>query len=121
MVRPMPVAGNASPSARTTQVLLLATIAVAVFNGLEWSPFFNSVAYILYLATRGYPLVTPARLAYVTPAAIAILTLLIAGIPAALYERILRLRTSTPVSMGIWLVATVLLSIPTIRNIVGGE
>ena len=49
------------------------------------------------------------------------MTLLIAGIPAALYERILRLRTSTPVSMGIWLVATVLLSIPTIRNIVGGE
>jgi hypothetical protein len=49
------------------------------------------------------------------------MTLLIAGIPAALYERILRLHTSTRVSMAIWLVATMLLSIPTIRNIFGAE
>lgn len=118
----MPVAANASASARTTQLLLLvAIVAVALFNGTTWSPFYDSVAYILYLAMRGYPLVTPARLANVTPGAIAVMTLLIAGIPAALYERILRLHTSTRVSMAIWLVATMLLSIPTIRNIFGAE
>jgi len=118
---PMPVAGT-SASARTTQLLLLlAIVAVALFNGTTWSPFYDSVAYILYLAMRGYPLVTPARLASVTPAAIAIMTLLIAGIPAALYERVLRLHTSTRVSMVLWLIGTVLLSIPTIRNIFGAE
>jgi exosortase/archaeosortase len=118
----MRIAGNARTGAGTTQLLLLlVTVAVAVLNGLEWSPFYDSVAYLLYLATRGYPLVTPVRLANVTPAAIAILTLLIAGIPAALYERILRLQASTPVSMGIWLVMTIILSIPTIRNFFGSE
>ena len=40
------------------------------------------------------------------------MTLLIAGIPAAVYERIRGLKASTPVSLGIWLVATVLLSLP---------
>jgi exosortase/archaeosortase len=118
----MPVAANASNTARTTRVFLLTlTIAVAVFNGLEWSPFYDSVAYVLYLAMRGYPMATAARMTSVAPLAIAVMTLLIAGIPAAIYERIRGLHASTPVSLGIWLVAAVLLTVPTIRNIFGGE
>ena len=49
------------------------------------------------------------------------MTLLIAGIPAALYERIRGLKTSTPVSLGIWLVAAVLLSLPTIMRLLVGD
>ena len=78
-------------------LLLIAAGAVALFNGSLWSPFFDSVAYILHLATRGYPFATPQRLFYVTPVAIAVMTLLVAGIPAAIYERI-RSRTSGIVS-----------------------
>jgi hypothetical protein len=119
----MPVADSAT--ARTAQMmqgfLLIAAVAVAGFNGSRWSPFYDSVAYVLYLATRGYPLATAARMTAVTPVAIAIMTLLIAGIPAALYERIVGLRRSTPVSMSIWLATTLLLSVPTIRNVFGGE
>jgi hypothetical protein len=47
---------------------------------------------------------------------IAVMTLLIAGIPAAIYERIRGLHSSTGVSIGIWLVATLLLSLPTIMS-----
>jgi hypothetical protein len=101
--------------------LLVAAAAVAFFNGTTWSPFFDSVAYILYLATRGYPLVTPVLLSYVTPVAIAVLTLLIAGIPAALYERIRRLHASTAVSLAIWLAATILLTLPTITRAVSSD
>jgi hypothetical protein len=111
------VDGTKNPSARVARALLLtATGAVALFNGTTLSPFFDSVAYILYLASRGYPLVNPVRLFYVTPLAIAAITLLIAGIPAALYERIRGLKASTVVSLGIWLVATVLLSLPTMMR-----
>jgi hypothetical protein len=118
----MPVADTASSTQRTTRAFLLAvTVAVAVFNGMEWSPFYDSVAYVLHLATRGYPLATAARMTSVAPLAITVMTLLIAGVPAAIYERIRGLHTSTPVSISIWLVATVLLSIPTIRNILGSE
>ncbi len=42
-------------------LLLIAAAALALFNGSLWSPFFNSVAYILYLTTRGFPLMTAAR------------------------------------------------------------
>jgi len=100
-------------------VLLIAAAALALFNGSLWSPFFDSVAYILYLTTRGLPLMTAARASDVTPIVIAVLTLLIAGIPAAIYERVRGLRTSTSVSIGIWLVATMLLTLPTVINAVG--
>jgi hypothetical protein len=100
-------------------VLLITAAALALFNGSLWSPFFDSVAYILYLTTRGLPLMTAARASDVTPIVIAVLTLLIGGIPAAIYERIRGLRTSTSVSIGIWLVATMLLTLPTVINAMG--
>jgi hypothetical protein len=49
------------------------------------------------------------------------MTLLIAGIPAAVYERIRGLKTSTPVSLGMWLAATILLTLPTIMNALSAE
>ena len=111
-------------------LLLIATSACSLFNGFsQWplfglgsSPVFDSIDQVLGIATRGYPLVTTARVyEYVTPFAIAVMTLLIAGIPAAIYERIRGLKTSTPVSLGIWLVATILLSLPTIMRAMGDE
>lgn len=103
-------------------LLLIATGSCALGNGLIPSPLFDAVDQILGIATRGYPFVTPARVyAYVTPAAIAVMTLLIAGIPAALYERVRGLKTSTPVSLGIWLVATMLLSLPAVMRVMGDD
>ncbi len=57
----------------------------------------------------------------VTSMFIAAMTLLIAGIPAAIYERIRGLKSSTPLSLGIWLAAAVLLSLPTIVQLINGE
>jgi hypothetical protein len=100
----------------TRGILLLSACAVAVFNGSLWSPMFDSVAYVLYLATRGYPMMTAARAAQAASVVIAVMTLLIAGIPAAIYERIRGLHSSTGVSIGIWLAVTVLLTLPTIMS-----
>lgn len=100
-------------------LLLMAAAAIALFNGSLWSPFFDSVAYILYLTTRGFPLMTAARASDAAPIVIAVLTLMIAGIPAAIYERIRRLPTSSTASIGVWLVATLLLTLPTIMNATG--
>ena len=49
------------------------------------------------------------------------MTLAIAGIPAAVYERIRGLKSSTAVSLAIWLVAAVLLALPAIMRAVAGD
>jgi hypothetical protein len=102
--------------------LLLATVACALFNGFGPSPVFDGVDYMLGIALRGYPYMTRAVIyTYVTPLAIALVTLAIAGIPAALYERIRGLQSSTAVSLALWLAAALLLTLPAIMRAVGGD
>ncbi len=97
-------------------ILLAAVVAVATFNGTKLSPFYDPVAYMMHLNLRGSPYMT-ARLLYDTATVpIAILTLMLAGVPAAIYERIRGLQTSSVASLAIWLVMAVLLAWPTIRR-----
>jgi hypothetical protein len=114
---------NAGVAALLTRALLLIAIgACALLNGFGASPVHDGVDYTLGIALRGYPFMTRAfTYNYVTPLAIAVMTLAIAGIPAALYERVRGLKASTPVSLGIWLVAAVLLALPAIMRAVGGD
>ena len=106
----------------TRALLLIATGACSLYNGFGFSPVVDGVDYMLGIALRGYPFMTRALIYnYVTPIAIAVMTLAIAGIPAALYERIRGLKESTPVSLGLWLAAAVLLTLPTIMQAVADD
>ncbi|HEY7552832.1 MAG TPA: hypothetical protein VH913_25320, partial [Hyphomicrobiaceae bacterium] len=94
---------------------------VAAFNGTLFSPIFDSIFYYLDTFARGSLFYSPQLYLILTSVFISLMTLLIAGIPAALYERIRGLKTSTPVSLGIWLVTALLLSLPTIMSYFGTE
>jgi hypothetical protein len=102
-------------------VPLVGVAAVAAFNGTLFSPIFDSIFYYLDTFARGSLFYSPQLYLNLTSVFIALMTLLIAGIPAALYERIRGLKTSTPVSLGIWLLTAVLLSLPTIMSYFGTE
>ena len=93
---------------------LAATVALAIVNGLDFSPVFDSVSYWLYTFARESPLFDGELFYYLTSVAITLMTLLLAGIPAALYERVRRLQQSTPGSLTVWLLATALLTLPAI-------
>jgi hypothetical protein len=102
-------------------VPLVGVAAVAAFNGTLFSPIFDSIFYYLDTFARGSLFYSPQLYLILTSVFISLMTLLIAGIPAALYERIRGLKTSTPVSLGIWLVTALLLSLPTIMSYFGTE
>ena len=106
----------------TRVVLLLATLACALFNGFSLSPVFDWADYMLGVMLRGYPYMTRAVInTYVTPLAVTAMTLAIAGIQAPLYERIRGLTSSTAVSLAIWLVAAVLISLPAVMRLVASD
>jgi hypothetical protein len=96
---------------------LAGTVGLAVVNGLDFSPVFDTVSFWLYSFARGTPLYDGEVFFYLTSVAIALMTLLVAGIPAALYERVRRLPQSTPGSLVIWLLATLLLTLPAILRL----
>jgi hypothetical protein len=102
-------------------VPLVGVAAVAAFNGTLFSPIFDSIFYYLDTFARGSLFYSPQLYLNLTSVFIALMTLLIAGIPAALYERIRGLKTSSPVSLGIWLLTAVLLSLPTIMSYFGAD
>lgn len=92
-------------------VLLVATAGASLVNGMHFSPWFDPVSILLRPFIAGVPfLSTPLVFLYLTSIFISLMTLLIAGVPAALYERFKGETQSTPVSLGIWLAGTVLLS-----------
>jgi hypothetical protein len=93
---------------------LAATVAVSIVNGLDFSPVFDSVSFYLYGFARESPIYDGELFFYLTSVAISLMTLLLAGIPAALYERVRGLQQSTPGSLAIWLLATALLTLPAI-------
>ena len=118
----MPETDRASAAQRISMGVMLAiAAAAALFNGWDWSPLYDPVGHVLYQAMRNYSFISAQRAFDITPAAIAIITLLLAGIPAAIYERVRGLQSSTPVSIGIWLVATLVLALPTILTAFGGD
>jgi hypothetical protein len=95
-------------------LLLAATVGVAIVNGFDSSPVFDAVSFYLYSFARESPLFHGEVFYYLTSVAVSVLTLLLAGIPAALYERVRGLQQSTPGSLAIWLLATALLTLPAI-------
>lgn len=58
-----------------------------------------------------------ASITYLSSLAFSTLTLMLSGVPAALYERHIQSKESTTISLGIWLVAAALMSLPAIPNI----
>lgn len=87
-------------------VMLVATAGLSLVSGMHFSPWFDPIAILLKPFLAGTFLGTPIVFLYITSIFISLMTLLIAGIPAAIYERVKGLGESTPVSLGIWLACT---------------
>ncbi|RTL70593.1 MAG: hypothetical protein EKK41_12265 [Hyphomicrobiales bacterium] len=99
--------------ASPVRALLLALVAIAAMpNGLYFSPLFDSVLYYVPRAASALFLRGQEVTFYLTGAVLWLFTLGVAGIPAAIYERIRGLKESSIASLLIWLVTALILSIP---------
>ncbi|MFV0295347.1 MAG: hypothetical protein ACK5JT_04420 [Hyphomicrobiaceae bacterium] len=102
-------------------LLVVLAAAVSVLNGLPSSPLFDTSLYNLGP-------VSPDALEYfhqgevlfhLNTVFIAVLTFLLAGIPAAIYERMRGERARIWLSHAIWLMCAALLAIPGILGSIG--
>ncbi|MFM2422912.1 MAG: hypothetical protein RL291_1442, partial [Pseudomonadota bacterium] len=84
-------------------VLLVATCGLSLLNGMPWSPMLFPVTILLKPFLAGTFLGTPLVLTYLASMLTSALTLVLAGVPAALYERWKGETESSPMSLGIWL------------------
>jgi hypothetical protein len=111
------VGRSATGALLVRSVALIGSVLLAVFNGSLYSPIYDSVDQILYLFSRSSLHLGPLPLQpYRTSIFIAAMTLLLAGIPAALYERIRGLDQSTAMSATVWFFMTLLMTAPALRH-----
>jgi hypothetical protein len=96
-------------AAMQTDVLLVATAGVSLMQGMPWSPALFPMVVLLKTLLAGTILGSPLVITYLGSMLASALTLVLAGVPAALYERYTGATRSTAVSLGIWFVATLAL------------
>lgn len=88
-------------------VTLVAIAGLSLVNGMHFSPWFDPIAILLRPFLAGTLVGSPLASLYVTSFFISAMTLMIAGVPAALYERFWGGGKTTPTSLYIWLVASI--------------
>ena len=94
--------------------LLFTVVGIAMLNGL-FSPF---LAIAMPISAVLMPEVFPRSVGWVlffSSILVASATLLVAGVPAALYERFVG--RSDPFAMYVWIAGAVLLALPALRHI----
>ncbi|MGL4729565.1 MAG: hypothetical protein ACRCWO_12495 [Bosea sp. (in: a-proteobacteria)] len=100
------------PDAMTRDMLLVGTVGLSLLNGMHFSPWFEPVHVLLRPILASFYLTSPLLLLYFTSIFLGLVTLMLAGIPASLFEKMTGRERSSPASMGIWMAVTLLLSIP---------
>jgi hypothetical protein len=100
---------EARTAAMQSDVLLVAIAAASLMQGMPWSPMLFPVVTMTTIFLAGTFLGTPLVIGYLGSMLASALTVVVAGIPAALYERANGLKTTNTTSLLIWLGATLFL------------
>jgi hypothetical protein len=101
---------------------VLGIASLAIINGMHFSYYYIPA----YFLMRPFVQITfftgsPIIASYLTSLLLSTITLMIAGIPAAIYERFRGLKQSDATTYTIWLAASVLLALPTIMNLASAQ
>ncbi len=92
-------------------------VALAILNGL-FSPFFTLTARIVITVLAPALLIAgPTLVAFFTSLLAATMTLILSGVPAALFERATGRKETDATSYAVWLVTAVVLAFPTFARI----
>jgi hypothetical protein len=98
--------------------LIVGIVGAGLLNGMHQSPFFDSI-FILMRPFAPTFFASPVVLFYFTSIFLATLTIMLAGIPAALFERFAGGGRSSGRSLAIWLIGVIVLSIPSLMRLAG--
>ncbi|MDK9695548.1 MAG: hypothetical protein OEL76_04085 [Siculibacillus sp.] len=100
-------------------VLLMVVAGLSLINGMHFSAWFDPFFFLFKPFAAGFFISSPILLLYITSLLLSTLTLLIGGVPAAIYERARGLETSTPVSIGVWAAGVAVVASPTLLGLAG--
>jgi hypothetical protein len=87
---------------------------LALLNGMHFSPYFDPIFFLLRPFAPGFFITSPLLMFYFASLFISTMTLVLGGVPAAIYERRKGLKESDRQSLWIWLGGILFLTLPTL-------
>lgn len=101
------------------EAYIFAILAFGIINGI-FSPIMIAIAQPLTIVIgSGFMLLGfPKLLLFLNSLIASTLVIMLGGVPAALFERATRRRTSDVASMWIWLAGVALISLPALGNVI---
>jgi hypothetical protein len=106
-------------TALRTDGTLIGLAVAGLINGSHSSPWFDVMAGPIAAILSGFFISSPLLLFYFVSLCISVFSVLLAGVPAAIYEQSKGLEKSSATSLTIWLVAAILLSLPAAGKMIG--
>lgn len=99
---------------------IVGIVGFGAANGMHFSPYFLPGLLVLEPFVKVTFFTSSAVvISYFTSLVISTLSIMLAGIPAAIYERVKGLKRSNATSFGIWFGAIALITLPTVMNLAG--
>jgi hypothetical protein len=99
--------------------LLISLALAGLINGSHWSPWFDLLAGPIAAVLSGFLFSSPLLLFYFASLFVSLFTIVISGVPAAIYESSQNLSESNNTSLTIWVVSAVFLSLPAAAKMIG--
>jgi hypothetical protein len=99
---------------------IVAIAGLSLANGTHLSPFFDPAFLLFRNFAPAFFITSQVLVFYFTSLFLATFTLLVAGVPAAIYERVKGEKQGSITSMIIWLVCLIPLTLPSIMALVNG-
>ncbi|MGL5447375.1 MAG: hypothetical protein ACRDBL_08715 [Rhabdaerophilum sp.] len=99
---------------------LLGIATLSLLNGMHFSPYFSFVAIPFGPILREYGITSPVITFYLASLILSVSSVIIAGVPVAIFERLTGRQTSDATSMAIWLGVLFLIAIPSIMGLLSG-
>jgi hypothetical protein len=98
---------------------LIGIATAGLVNGSHLSPWFDVMSAPIAAILSGFYISSPALLFYFASLCISVFTVMISGVPAAIYEQSRGQKDSDGASMLVWMGAAILLALPAFLRIVG--
>lgn len=99
---------------------LLGVALLSLINGMHFSPLYDLFLVPVAALATGFWISSKLIIFYLASLIISVSIAVLAGVPAALYERYAGLRQSSIRSLQIWLAATFVLSLPALLALFRG-
>lgn len=92
---------------------------LSLLNGMESSPYFEPGFVLVKPLLFSFSILSPVLILYFTSLFLSLATVVIAGVPAALFERFSGRTASDGTSLLVWMIGTGVLALPSALRLLG--